>query len=348
MLPASHRKQKNIWPDQQAETVSMTDQNNNKELEALMAETLGVRVGPHKSWDPVNQPMIRHWAQAMGDQNPMYTDPEYAANSSEGSTIAPPTMLQAWTMRGVTGQHAPGTRERTAEQPYVLDILDEYGFVGVVAVNCDQEYFRTLKPGDDISHYMEIESISEKKDTALGTGYFVTELWTFVDQNEEKVGEMRFRLLKFIPPKSDNKPQSSGSSKPKKAVRPRPGINRDNRFFWEGLKEGKLLIQRCKSCETLRHPPSPMCPSCRSLERDAVEASGNGVIHSFVNLHHPALPAFDEPNPIALVELEEGTRLVAGLVGIEPEDVKIGMAVKAEITQCDEELTLALFRPVEA
>ena len=326
----------------------MSDQNNNKELEARMAQTIGVRVGPHKSWDPVNQPMIRHWSQAMGDNNPMYTDQEFAAQSDEGSTIAPPTMLQAWTMRGVTGQHAPGTRERTEEQPYVLDILDEYGFMGVVAVNCDQEYFRNLKPGDDISHYMEIESISEKKDTALGTGYFVTELWTFVDQNEEKVGEMRFRLLKFIPPKRENTAPDTSASKPKKAVRPRPGINRDNRFFWEGLKEGKLLIQRCVSCETLRHPPSPMCPSCRSLERDAVEASGKGVIHSFVNLHHPALPAFDEPNPIALVELEEGTRLVAGLVGIEPEDVKIGLPVQAEITQCDEELTLALFRPVEA
>ena len=89
-----------------------------------------------------------------------------------------------------------------------------------------------------------------------------------------------------------------------------------------------------------------MCPSCQSPDKDAIEASGRGVIHSFVNLHHPALPAFDDPNSIALVELEEGARLVAGLINIEPEDVRIGMPVKAEITQCDEELTLALFSPV--
>ncbi len=328
----------------------MSDQNN-KELEALMAETVGIKVGPHRSWDAVNQPMIRHWAEAMGDKNPRYTDPEFASSTEEGSIIAPPTMLQAWTMRGASWKHAPGTQERTADQPYVLDILDEHGYIGVVAVNCDQEYFRNLVPGDDISHYMEIESISEQKQTGLGVGYFVTELWIFVDQNEEKVGEMRFRLLKFLPPKrapkAAAKPAAEADSKPKKALRPRPGMNKDTRFFWQGLKEGKLLIQRCTSCKTLRHPPSPMCPSCRSLERDAVEASGKGVIHSYVNVHHPDLPAFDaSPNPVALVELEEGTRLVAGLIGIEPEDVRIGLPVQAEITQCDDELALALFRPL--
>lgn len=322
-------------------------EQSDKDLEARMRETIGIEVGPQRSWDPVNMPMIRHWCDAMGDENPIYTDPEFAAQSQHGSVVAPPTMVQAWTMRGYTGKDAPGTVARRADQPYVLHMLDEAGYISVVAVNCDQEYFRYLKPGDDISHTMMIESISEQKQTALGVGYFVTELWTFRDQDDEKVAEMRFRLLKFKPPKQANKPVAAASSKPKAPQRPRPGINRDNAFFWEGLKEGKLLIQRCQSCQTLRHPPSPMCPNCQSLERDTVVASGKGVIHSFVNLHHPALPAFDEPNPIALVELEEGTRIVAGLVGIEPEDVKIGMPVQAEITACDDELTLALFRPVE-
>ncbi len=323
-------------------------ENNNKELEARMAATIGVEVGPQRSWDPVNLPMIRHWCQAMGDDNPMYTNLEYAEQSDQGSIIAPPTMIQAWTMKGVTETPAPGSVPRTEEQPYVLDMLDEAGYVSVVAVNCDQEYFSYVKPGDDISHTMTIESISELKQTALGEGYFVTELWTFINQDNEKVAEMRFRLLKFKAPQQAQRPASadSQSNKPKAPQRPRPGLNRDNAFFWEGLKQGKLLIQRCTSCQTLRHPPSPMCPSCQSLEKDVVEASGKGVVHSFVNLHHPALPAFDDPNPIALVELEEGTRLIAGLINIEPEDVRIGIPVKAEITQCDDELTLALFSPV--
>ncbi|NIB45181.1 hypothetical protein HBA55_36745, partial [Pseudomaricurvus alkylphenolicus] len=96
--------------------------------------------------------------------------------------------------------------------------------------------------------------------------------------------------------KTKNKPQS------RKALRPRPGINRDNAFFWEGVSQGKLLIQRCTSCQSLRHPLGPMFPQCQSLEWDTVESSGKGEIYSFVNLHHPQVPPFDSPNPIVLVE----------------------------------------------
>ena len=79
------------------------------------------------------------------------------------------------------------------------------------------------------------------------------------------------------------------------ALRPRPVVNDDNRFFWEGVERGELLIQRCSGCGELRHPPRPMCPSCHSLEWDAVRASGRGTVHSYVVPHHPRLPAFPEP-----------------------------------------------------
>jgi uncharacterized OB-fold protein len=167
---------------------------------------------------------------------------------------------------------------------------------------------------------------------------------------------MRFRVLKFKPPVVEDvveaKPAVAEKPVAKIPPKPRPGINRDNAFFWKGLKQGKLLIQRCQSCNILRHPPAPMCPHCQSLEHDAVEASGKGVIHSFVNMHFPKLPYFDNPNPVALVELEEGTRLIGALVGIAPDQVKIGMPVKAEITSYDdsaddEPLVVAVFRPVE-
>ncbi|GAA4883449.1 bifunctional MaoC family dehydratase N-terminal/OB-fold nucleic acid binding domain-containing protein [Ferrimonas pelagia] len=324
-------------------------QEQQQELEARMAATVGVTVGPQRSWDPINVPMIRQWCQAMGDDNPLYNDAAYARSQGFADIVAPPTMLQAWTMKGYTDQQALGSVLRTSDQPYVLDILDEYGYVSVVAVNCDQNYFRHLHPGDDIKHTNTIESVSELKHTALGEGYFVTELWHFTDQHDAPVGEMRFRLLKFKAPQRQatnaDKP-ASGSSR--KVQRPQPGINRDNRFFWQGLSQGKLLIQRCTSCDTLRHPPAPMCPSCRSLQHDAIEASGKGVVHSFVNLHHPALPAFDEPNPIALVELEEGTRLVAQLIDIEPQDVTIGLPVEVQITEFDGDQSLALFKPAQA
>src|SRR5439155_21936254 len=113
-----------------------------------------------------------------------------------------------------------------------------------------------------------------------------------------------------------------------RARRPRPAITQDNAFFFEGARDGKLLIQRCASCGRLRHPPRPMCPHCRSLEWDTVEASGRGTVYSFVVNHHPQVPAFDYPLVVALVELEEGTRLVSNVVGCEPGDVRVGMPVE--------------------
>jgi uncharacterized OB-fold protein len=72
---------------------------------------------------------------------------------------------------------------------------------------------------------------------------------------------------------------------------------------------------------------------------------GRGTVYSYVVVHHPQVPAFDYPLPIAVVELEEGTRLVADLVGIEPDAVAIGMPVAVEFVATDDELTLPMFRP---
>ena len=129
---------------------------------------------------------------------------------------------------------------------------------------------------------------------------------------------------------------------------PRPGITRDNQLFWDGLAQEKLLIQRCAACRRLQHPPAPMCPGCHGLEMDSIEASGRGVVHSFVVAEHPPIPPFAYPNLIGLVELEEGTRLVTQLVGIEPEDVRIGMPVHVEFERVEPDYVLHRFRPASA
>lgn len=128
-------------------------------------------------------------------------------------------------------------------------------------------------------------------------------------------------------------------------IRPRPALTQDNAFFFEGARQGKLLIQRCGSCGTLRHPPRPACVVCRSFEWDTLEATGRGTVYSYVVVHHPQVPAFDYPLPIAVVELEEGTRLVADIVGLAPEAVTIGMPVVVDFVAVDDELTLPMFRP---
>lgn len=319
----------------------------NEDAKALydkMQQTcLNKEVGPYLAWDAVNLPMIRHWCEAMGDKNPLYTDREYAEGSAHGAIVAPPTMMQVWTMRGYTVTHPPGSAE---DEPFAMfSLLEEAGYPAVVAVNCEQEYFAPIKEGDEIHSTSQIESISEEKTTALGTGFFITELSRHYNQNKELVGEMRFRVFKYKPHQKPE-PVKEGSGKPPKIKRLRPILNGDNNFFWDGVKENKLLIQRCTSCETLRHPPGPMCPHCQSMEWDTVESSGKGEVFSYVVMHYPPIPPFDYPNPIALIELEEGSRLVTQLDGItDTSQIEIGMKVEVVFKEVEEDLILPMFKP---
>ena len=98
-------------------------------------------------------------------------------------------------------------------------------------------------------------------------------------------------------------------------VRP-PIFDFDDAFFWEGVKEHKLLIQRCGECGTLRHPPTPMCAKCGSTHNEAMESAGNGTILTWIVSQHPTEPDAD-PRIVILVQLDEGTRIVSNLIDVE-------------------------------
>ena len=316
-----------------------------EDLSQRLRALVGVDAEETLARDPVNQPMIRHWCDAVDDRNPVYTDPEFAKASVHGGVVAPPTMLQAWTMPGLAPLPPSGTSNHPLRR--VLDLLDGAGYTSVVATNCRQEYRRYLKLGDVIKVTTRIESVSEEKQTALGAGRFVDELMTYRDERGEEVARMRFRILKFKPRAvaTADAPKPVAPAPPRGSRRPRPARSHDNAFFWEGALRRELLIQRCTGCGKLRHPPGPMCPHCHSLAWDAQRASGRGHVFSFVVAHHPPVPPFEYPNAIVLVELEEGTRLVSNLVGVGPDQIRIGMPVQVEFTQVDSELVLPLFRP---
>ncbi|MEO5663389.1 MAG: OB-fold domain-containing protein [Nocardioides sp.] len=271
--------------------------------------------------DPVNVPMIRHWVEAMGDTNPRYLG---------SSPVAPASMMQAWTMRGFG---APVTAGGFDE---LVALLAEDGYTSVVATDSDFEYVRDVVPGDHLTVEEVVESISPEKATGLGVGRFVTTLKTYRDASGEVVATQRWRTLRFKPP----------AAAPAVAARPRPAINLDNAFWFEAAREHRLVVQRCLSCKTLRHPPGPCCPECQSFEWDTVEASGRGTLYSFVVAHHPRHPAFDYPLLIAVVELEEGTRLITNLTGVTAQDLIIGMPLEVEWLDADPELTLPVFRPL--
>lgn len=120
-----------------------------------------------------------------------------------------------------------------------------------------------------------------------------------------------------------------------------PCSNRDFDFFYRGLEEQKLLVQKCTSCGGLRSLPSPGCHNCASLDWEPAALSGEGEIFSYVIHHHPPLPGFDAPHPIALVTMDEGVRLLGAMDGTDPSALKVGQRVKAEFLRRD---TIAAFR----
>jgi uncharacterized OB-fold protein len=128
---------------------------------------------------------------------------------------------------------------------------------------------------------------------------------------------------------------------------PRPTADADSRFFWEGAEKGELRIQRCSACGTLRHPPRPMCANCHSLAWESAIASGRGEIYSFVVHHHPPVYGFETPFAIALVELEEGTRIVGNVTGVAAADVRVGLPVEVNFVRVDDAWTLPQWRPRE-
>ncbi|MFZ3558745.1 MULTISPECIES: bifunctional MaoC family dehydratase N-terminal/OB-fold nucleic acid binding domain-containing protein [unclassified Streptomyces] len=284
--------------------------------------------------DPVNAPMIRHWCEAMGDRNPAYEGPD---------AIAPPTMLQAWTMAGLTSYEG-----RSPAHDELFGLLDGAGYTSVVATDCEQEYLRPLRPGDAITYDSVIESVSPLKTTKLGTGHFITTRMN-VRVGEELAGTHRFRILKYTPAKrsSSGGAAKSGAAKKDRSRRPRPVVNRDNAGFWEGVAAHRLLIQRCRACGTLRFPWLPGCNACGGQEWDTVEASGEGTVYSYVVMHHPPFPAFDPPYAVGLIELAEGVRMVSNVVGVPSDKVRIGMPVRLEFLAVDDELELPVFRVVE-
>lgn len=315
-----------------------------EELEQQLRTFVGQETGPaHIGPDPVNEVMIRHWCEVMGDQNPIYTDPEAARAAGFEGIVAPPTMLHTWVMPGLPlayPEKLPRDKQRELH-----DLLDRYGYTGVVATNTEQAYHRYLRPGDRISATTVIESISEQKATALGIGYFIETRDVFRDQNGEEVGWMTFRVLKFRPEKQPAAATSAEQATSQPA-RLRPVLAHDNAWWWEGVQRGELLIQKCSSCGVLRHPPRPMCGRCQSLEWETVRASGRGTVHSYTVVHHPKVPGYEYPLACVLVELEEGTRLVSNLVDCPPSQVRVGMPVELTIRNVEEDWKLPFFRPV--
>ena len=275
------------------------------------------RVGRH----PVNQPMIDHWLDAMGDKNPIYVDETAAKAAGHPGIVAPPAMIQVWTMMGLGGV-------RPDDDPLgkILGLFDEAGYVGVVATNCEQTYHRYLRPGEDVSVAAELTDVVGPKQTALGEGFFITQKITW-QVGDEDVAEMMWRIMKFKPAEA----AAAGTEVPDDLdanSMMRPASSRDTKFFWEGVNAHELRIQK-RPDGGLQHPPVPALWQDKEVPIDYLVASGKGTVFSFVVHHAPKVPGRTLPFVIALVELEEGVRMLGELRNVDPATVEIGMPVRA-------------------
>ena len=277
---------------------------------------------PRAARDPVNLPMIRNWTEVIDPGGP--ADPD----------IAPPAMIQVWTMPGLH-------RVRPDDDPLgqMSQVLDEAGYTSVVATNCDQAYHRYLKVGEQLSVRARLLDVTGPKRTALGEGWFVTTRSTWFS-GDEPVATMDFRILKFRP--SPEPPTRANPTSPML-----PLVTSDTAFFWEGTAAGELRIQRCAGCGALRHPPGPMCPACgEASDGGYTVAAGTGEVFSYVVHHHPPVPGKRLPMVVALVQLPEGVRILGEMPGVRPDQVRIGLPVRVTFTRAGD-MSLPSWRPAD-
>jgi len=284
---------------------------------------------PRRGRHPVNQPMIDHWLDAIGDRNPIYFDDAAARSAGHPGVVAPPAMIQVWTMMGLGG-----TRPDDDPLGRILELFDAAGYIGVVATNCEQTYHSYLRPGDEVSVTAELTDVIGPKNTALGEGFFITQkiTWSVGSETEQAVvAEMMWRILKFKPAGET----SAGSVVPEDVPADldpeqlmRPAASRDTQFFWDGVNAHELRIQR-RPDGRLQHPPVPAVWQDREVPVDYLVASGRGTVFSFVVHHAPKVPGRTLPFVIALVELAEGVRMLGELRNVDAAAVTIGMPVRA-------------------
>jgi hypothetical protein len=154
---------------------------------------VGRRLGPYRSYNSVSRTRIWQWCSALSDHNPLYLP------AGDEPAVAPPAMMQAWTMRDSHFRYAPGS---ATEEPFeVLQVFRDLGYGANVAVSYDMRFHRYIGEGEDVHSYSTIVSITERKQTALGEGYFVIERAEYLDQTDTPFAEATISYFAYQPPK---------------------------------------------------------------------------------------------------------------------------------------------------
>ena len=137
---------------------------------------------------------------------------------------------------------------------------------------------------------------------------------------------------------------------PQGYAKPLPAIDEENKPFWEYAKKHELRMQKCKECGKIYYPPSSLCPNCQNWEgSEWVKLSGKGQVYSFIVARRATNPAFakEVPYVVAIIETEEGGRLISNVIGCKPDEVRVGLPVEVVFDDVTDEVTLPKFKPVK-
>ncbi len=128
--------------------------------------------------------------------------------------------------------------------------------------------------------------------------------------------------------------------------KPLPVVTEESRPFWEGCRQGKLLLQYCQQCQRYQFYPRLYCMQCGSNALRWVEASGRGVIYSYTIIRQSKSPEFmnDTPYNVAIVQLEEGPRMLSNIVDADPSELEVDLPVTVVFDQVSEGISLPRFR----
>lgn len=137
---------------------------------------------------------------------------------------------------------------------------------------------------------------------------------------------------------------STDREAPREDRRPVPTPTALSRPHWDGCKEGRLRVQRCADCGAFVFIPQPLCTRCHGDRLEWTESTGRGTVYSYTIVHRPPRPEFDVPYVVAIVELEEGWFMLTNIVGCEPADVSVGLAVRVEFEERAGQVVVPVFR----
>ena len=127
--------------------------------------------------------------------------------------------------------------------------------------------------------------------------------------------------------------------------RPMPAPTRDSQPYWDGMRDGKLMLQHCASCGKVRHYPRPVCPHCHSMESKWQQAPLTGKLHTWTVCHHPFNFFFKAQAPyiVALVDMDAGVRINAPLRGVDAASLEIGQPLKLAFEPVNKDISLPCF-----